>query len=358
MPLFDAVDEIWVYSRYVADRIGLWSPVPVVTVPLPVVKPDPGDARLDLDLGNDYIFLFVLDFFSTLQRKNPAGIVDAFTRAFAPGEGPRLVLKAINGTFRPEAVDALRWKIGDRPDVTLIDQHVDRSTYAALLARCDCYVSLHRAEGFGLTIAESMALGKPVIATGYSANLDFMTPTNSYLVDHKVTSVGPEAEHYPAEGTWAEPDLEHAASLMRRVLERPEEAREKGQRAARDIAERFSPEAVGGVARARLERIAASIRTSPRRSQRGKQTRSSFDEIDKQLAVDLRGAESGGRRRSRLLKRLVLRLMRPFTYHQRALDAAIVNELKHLSEDVADLQSSTNGHAGSPTRAVARRSTR
>ena len=85
------------------------------------------------------------------------------------------------------------------------------------MRRADCYVSLHRAEGFGLTLGESMALGKPVIATGFSANLDFMTAENSYLVRHEETRVGPDGENYPAHGTWAQPDLDHAAQLMREV---------------------------------------------------------------------------------------------------------------------------------------------
>jgi glycosyltransferase involved in cell wall biosynthesis/SAM-dependent methyltransferase len=351
LPQFDAVDEIWVYSRYVADLIGRWSPVPVVTVPLPVVKPDPGDASVDFELGDGFVFLFVFDFFSTLQRKNPDGVVEAFTRAFAPGEGPRLVLKAMNGTFRPESLDALRYKIGDRPDITLIDQHVDRPSYAALLARADCYVSLHRAEGFGLTIAESMALGKPVIATGYSANLDFMTPANSYIVDYKLTKVGPEAEHYPADGTWAEPDLDHAAALMRRVLEHPAEAQGRGARAAADVAERFSPERVGRIARARLERIAASRAAGQAGSSAGDQTASSFAEIDRALSLDPVAAGGG---RSRLLRRLLLRLLRPFTYHERALDAAIVRKLKDLSAEVSNLERSHNGRAVKPNTPIGR----
>src|SRR5262249_53817106 len=150
------------------------------------------------------------------------------------GEGPRLVLKAMNGSFRPEAADAVRSAIGDRPDITLLDSHLPATEYGALLNRADCYVSLHRAEGFGLTIAESMALGKPAIATGYSGNLDFMTTANSYLVDYTLSEVGPDAEHYPANGTWAEPDLDHAAELMRRVFSERHEARRRGQRAARD----------------------------------------------------------------------------------------------------------------------------
>jgi glycosyltransferase involved in cell wall biosynthesis len=331
IPAFERVDELWVYSSYVADNLGRASPVPVVTVPLPVIPLDPRGAALDVDFGDGFAFLFVFDFFSTLQRKNPIGVVEAFTKAFAPGEGPTLVLKAMNGSFRPQARDELRWRIGDRHDILLIDEHVDQHTYAALIARCDCYVSLHRAEGFGLTLAEAMALGKPVIATGYSGNLEFMTATNSYLVDYKLTRVGPNAEMYPADGTWAEPDLDHAATLMRQVFERPDDARAIGERGARDVTERLSPSAVGAIARARLERLvsqpAAARKASPP---------SSFATVDRTLAMDPED-EAHGRRGGfgRIVRRLVLRLIRPFTHHERELDRAIVEQLKRLDADGA-----------------------
>ena len=328
---FERMDELWVYSSFVAHNLGRVAPVPVVTVPLPVIAPDPSGAELDFDLGGDYIFLFVFDFFSTLQRKNPVGLVEAFTRAFAPGEGPRLVLKAMNGSFRPQAVDELRWRIGERSDIQLIDQHVDQRTYAALIARCDCYVSLHRAEGFGLTLAEAMALGKPAIATGYSGNLEFMTPTNSYLVDHTPTRVGPNAEMYPANGTWAEPDLDHAAALMRQVWERPEEARATGERARRDVTERLSPKAVGAIARGRLERLVAQPA-----SRRRARSAPAFEAIDRALAMD--PEESVHSRHGGLAlvgRRLVLRMIRPFTHHERELDRAIVDQLKRLGSDGA-----------------------
>ena len=93
----------------------------------------------------------------------------------------------------------------------MVDGALPADRLAALFAAADSYVSLHRAEGFGLTLAESMVLGKPVVATGYSSNVDFMTSNNSYLVDYTLTEVGPEAEHYPANGIWAEPSTEHAA---------------------------------------------------------------------------------------------------------------------------------------------------
>jgi glycosyltransferase involved in cell wall biosynthesis len=329
LPAFERLDEVWVYSSFVAQNLSRVSPVPVITVPLPVIAPDPGDGELDLDLGDGFTFLFVFDFFSTLQRKNPVGLIDAFTRAFAPGEGPRLVLKGMNGSFRPQAVDEVRWKIGNRPDIQLIDQHVDKQTYAALIARCDCYVSLHRAEGFGLTLAEAMALGKPAIATGYSGNLEFMTATNSYLVDYELTRVGPNAEMYPPEGTWAEPDLDHAAALMRQVWERPDDARAVGERARGDVTERLSPKAVGAVARGRLERLVAEPGSSRKAA-----ASPAFETVDRALALD--PEESAQSRRGGLAlvgRRLVLRMIRPFTHHERELDRAIVAQLKRLDGD-------------------------
>jgi glycosyltransferase involved in cell wall biosynthesis len=118
-------------------------------------------------------------------------------------------------------------------------------------------VSLHRSEGFGLTIAECMALGKPVIATAYSAPTDFMTEQNSYPVPYGLTRVGADAQIYPAEGTWAEPDVSAAARLMRQVVDDPADAALKGERARGDIARLYAPAVTGSIARARLEAIAA-----------------------------------------------------------------------------------------------------
>jgi hypothetical protein len=122
-------------------------------------------------------------------------------------------------------------------------------------ASCDCYVSLHRAEGFGLTLAEAMSLGRPVIATGYSGNLDFMTDRNSYLVAHEMAPVGPGSAPYPPEAEWAEPDIEHAARLMREVFENQDAARQRGRLAAAEIAITHSLEASGRSMVRRLESL-------------------------------------------------------------------------------------------------------
>ena len=329
LPGFAHVDEIWVNSTYVAENLARLSPVPVVVIPQAIVVPETTDVDLDLAQDDRFTFLFLFDFFSTLQRKNPLGLIDAFTRAFAPDEGPRLLIKTINERFRPEAADELRRRIGGRPDIELVDRHLEPRQNAALIARADCYVSLHRSEGFGLTLAESMALGTPVIATGYSGNRDFTTPSNSYLVDWLPTRVGPGCDGYPAEGHWAEPDLDHAAELMRRVLVRPAEAQEKADRARRDIERSYAPAVAGGIARVRLEQLLAGRSGGGRRGAYG-----ALPAIDRQLALDIRRGTPARGGVAGLARRVVLRLMLPFTLHERNLDRALLDGLRELRTDL------------------------
>ena len=122
---FGLVDEVWVYSRFMAENLGRLLPMPVVVVPPAIVAPDPAGAELPVADDDRFTFVFMLDFFSTLRRKNALGLVDAFTRAFAPDEGPRLILKTINARFRPEAADELRFRAGDRADIEFFDEYLD-----------------------------------------------------------------------------------------------------------------------------------------------------------------------------------------------------------------------------------------
>jgi glycosyltransferase involved in cell wall biosynthesis len=320
---YELVDEVWVYSRYVAENIGRASPVPVVVVPLPVEAPPAPAGPTGLDLAaDDFIFLFVFDYRSTAERKNPAGLIEAFTRAFAPGEGPRLVIKTIHADARPQERERLRHLAGGRDDVILYDAMLPPEQLQALFARADAYVSLHRSEGFGLTPAEAMALGKPVIATAYGGVTDFMTPANSYGVAWSPVDVGPDAEHYPADGTWAEPSLEHAVALMREVHGDREGAARRGERAREDIRTMLSAEAVGAIARARLGRIAARRGVAPEPVPSWP-----LDEAEQRLRTPL-GAGAGGPRGA--LRRGALRAMRPYTVPERALDEAMVRALRRL----------------------------
>jgi glycosyltransferase involved in cell wall biosynthesis len=224
---------------------------------LPVLPPtiDESLTRADLNLPEQFVFLFSFDFLSVLERKNPLGLVQAFSRAFAVGEGPRLVIKTINGDKRTLKLEKLKYAIRGRPDIVLMDGYLDAIKNATLTALSDCYVSLHRSEGFGLTIAEAMVLGKPAIATAYSGNLEFMTPENSYLCPASRCAVGREREPYPADSHWSEPDVTAAAELLRWVYEHPEEAKTRGAQAAADIRSLCSPVTAGRVICDRLSVI-------------------------------------------------------------------------------------------------------
>lgn len=240
---FDNVDEVWVASEFVRAAIEPHAPVPVrvVTPPLPA-GPKPTLGRAEIGLPPGFAFLFMFDHLSTTERKNPWGLVDAFTRAFAPDEGVSLVVKSLNGRLRPADAERLRLAAAPHPHVLLDERHLSAAERDALVAHADAYVSLHRSEGLGLTMAEAMARGKPVIATAYGGNLAFMTEENSYLIPWTTVAIG-YAPPYPADGVWAAPDLDAAAAAMRAVVDDPLEARKRGERAARDIREKHSPEA-------------------------------------------------------------------------------------------------------------------
>src|SRR5205085_6826443 len=157
--------------------------------------------------------------------------------------------------LRPLAEEELLWAAHGRADIVVVDRSLTAAERDGLMAGCDCYVSLHRSEGFGLTLAEAMALGKPVIGTGYSGNLDFMDEGNSYLVDYEIGLVGPDCEIYPADGEWAEPSIEHAAALMRDVVECPQRAADERARARADIGRLLSTQRIGAATRARLGQV-------------------------------------------------------------------------------------------------------
>ncbi len=254
---FDAVDEVWTATDFVADAVRKAGRKPVFTIPVPLTAPRPATAitRDRLNLPDRFLFLFSFDFLSVFERKNPLALVRAFARAFEPGSGPVLLIKTINGHIRLNDLERLRAEIGGRPDIRLVDGYYTAAEKDALVGLCDCYVSLHRSEGLGLTMAEAMAAGKPVIATGYSGNMQFMTAANSFPVDYVLTRVPAQCEPYPQDAVWADPDVDHAVRLMRDVHAKPHEAAAKGQRARADILQQHGVEASGAAIARRLEAV-------------------------------------------------------------------------------------------------------
>jgi glycosyltransferase involved in cell wall biosynthesis len=189
---------------------------PAVALP----PPEPGLGRADFGLPDGkFVFYFSFDLRSYARRKNPLAAVEAFRRAFPRRIAPAvLALKTIGSGWRYEERDALATAICGDPRIVLIDGEFSRRRAIALLALTDCFVSLHRAEGFGRGPAEAMLLGKPVIVTDYSGTCDFATRETALLVDYELVAVG--AEEYPGSDgqVWAEPDIEGAAAAMRKIV--------------------------------------------------------------------------------------------------------------------------------------------
>jgi glycosyltransferase involved in cell wall biosynthesis len=330
-PALKYVDEVWVASEFVAEAIRAATSVPVQVFPLPVDVPPPTSAsRADLGWPKDrFVFSYVFDFHSTVTRKNPDGLIEAFKRAFEPDDGAYLVLKSINGDEFPEDLRRLQEAAAGRPDVSLVDGFVPADRVTAFTSLADASVSLHRSEGFGLTLAEAMILGKPVIATGYSGNLTFMDDENSYLVRHRLTELEEDVGPYPAGSIWAEPDIDHAAELMRRVAGSPDETRI--ERARRTIAENHDVDRTAEFLRERV----------PVLEQRQRQIPTPAEQAAEFLA---RGPSTSWLQPSRmgriglLYRRLLLRLLRPYTARQRELEHTVVDGLRELELEAADLR--------------------
>jgi glycosyltransferase involved in cell wall biosynthesis len=356
VPAFEYLDEVWVASSFMAERIGPASPVPVRAVPLPVSLPPtvPFDRRAYGIPEDDYLFLFVFDWHSSVYRKNPHGLIEAFTSAFPPDSGASLLIKSIQGIDFPTEFAHVALSASRHPNIHLVDRHVPRREKNAIIAGCDCYVSLHRSEGFGLTIAEAMWLGKPAIATAFGGNLEFMTPQNGRLIPYTTVPIGEDAAastqgtaRYPADAVWADPDVDAAAEAMRWAFENREPAAELGRRGARDIRRAHSPDVSGEtIERALVPAWAAAAArgSAPRarnpagwdwiREGRSEQA----DAVRGLLTLDpvpQRPDAGGLRRRARSL---LSRVLRPYASYQRKVDAALLGAVDDLIRQLAELE--------------------
>lgn len=253
---FDFYDEIWAPTDFCRDAFAAVSPIPVrkITYPLRCEDaPPPDRARFGLQ-ENVCAFLFTFDHHSILERKNPLGVIEAFRRAFGKSGDAVLVLKSINSAHDPRGRESIRQAIMGL-NVRHLEEHQTGAEMTALLATCDCYVSLHRSEGLGLGMAQAMALGRPVIATGYSGNLEFMNASNSLLVNYELAELTDDYGPYGKGSVWAEPDTDHAAELMRRVYANRAEAAQLGARARREIRATLNPAATARQIRRRVEEV-------------------------------------------------------------------------------------------------------
>ena len=256
----DRFDEIWAQSKFVQESLLTTCKKPVVYMPLAT------EVILTLFLGRryfgisetDYIFLFFFDLRSYWSRKNPGAVIDAFRRLVAkrPGVNAQLVIKIGSVDLAPERLEQLLSDVQDLGDkVIFLDQVMTDNEVKNLVRCCDCFISLHRSEGYGRGLAEAMFLGKPVISTAYSGNMDFMSPDTALFVSYELIPV--EADSYPHwEGqVWADPDIEQASHHMMQLVEDPRRGYALGENASKHIRVEFGYRACGMRYRNRLKEI-------------------------------------------------------------------------------------------------------
>jgi glycosyltransferase involved in cell wall biosynthesis len=259
LPVIDAVDEIWAPTRFIQMTLVKKVRKPVLWMPLMLdfKRPTLVDRRhFGLPLRS-FLFFFAFDYFSFSERKNPMAVVNAFKRAFRVkgcARPVKLVLKTMNAEL-VESSQKMREVLHEDPDVILIEKTLTREETLALIVACDAVVTLHRSEGLGLLVAEAMVLGKPVIATDYSATTELVTPSTGWPVDYCLTPV-PEGAYPFHEGqVWAEADIDHAAWQMRHVVEDQPEAERRVAAARALISREYGIGAVAGRQLARLRSI-------------------------------------------------------------------------------------------------------
>ena len=255
---FDLVDEVWAASQFIMDSISAVSPVPVVKIPPCIeIAVDRQLKRSDFDLPDDkFLFFCAYDVLSINARKNPMGAVMAFKRAFSEDNSSvGLVIRINNANENQSEIDQLRQALSGYKNVYFIENRLSKSHFNTLLSLIDVVVSLHRSEGFGLIPAEAMSLGKPVIMTRWSGNLDLMTTDNSCGVDYKLIRVVEKSGPYLPGQIWAEPDIDHAAFYMKKLRSDKLYYSQISKQAKKFISDHFSPEGIGKLIKERIDQI-------------------------------------------------------------------------------------------------------
>ncbi|MEO8033220.1 MAG: glycosyltransferase, partial [Acidobacteriota bacterium] len=350
-------DEVWGISSFTAAALARSLTKPVRAFPLPVVVPPVRRrSRADLGMPNGFLFLFCFDYDSVFARKNPLAVVAAFRQAFPDRDDVVLYIKTTNAERHAAEGEALRAALRGRANIVIRDAYLTNDDYFSMLDACDCYVSLHRSEGFGLTVAEAMALGKPVISTAYSSTLEFATGSNSFPVPARLVEVGDDAPPYPSRARWADADVDAAAEQMARVYSDPGGAAAVGARARADIETLHSPAARGPLLRRLLDQTRSTRDAiasgdsresamfaepaegiiepiAPSASERNGLFEAELMAVQSLLGSPRPDLPSPMQRLMTPLRRLVLRLIRVYWVQQLAVDRAILAAMRTLRRE-------------------------
>lgn len=255
--------EIWTPSMYCREIFKQYFLGPIITIPHPVevvLEPIIENDFLKIYDAEKFSFLFIFNFGSSIVRKNTLFLIKAFKEAFNKDLAVELIIKCSNSKKFKEDLSLVLNEIGTHKNIKLLDVDLDKNDLNHFINQCDSYVSLHHSEGFGLTLAEAMCLGKPAIATNYSGNLEFMNDRNSFLVDYLINSIDNPDQNFCTKTVWADPLLEDSVAKLQLVFENKQLATEKANKARIDTQAYLSFKNVGKKIANRIEVIDNNFR--------------------------------------------------------------------------------------------------
>jgi glycosyltransferase involved in cell wall biosynthesis len=262
-PFLEPIDEIWAPTEFVKTAFRSIYEGPITIVP-PCVEVGSGDAYERTHFGMDdhrFYFMFSFDYYSSPARKNPLGVLRAFQRAFPlRDENVGLVIKSTSAADQHPRIKGMIAKAAtEDPRIIVLDNVMSRDEVLSLICHSDCYVSLHRSEGFGLGMTEAMSFGKIIIGTDFSGSTDFLTKDTGFTVGYTLRAL--RHEEYPNFNgqSWAEPDEEQAVEAMRRAFNDSDERRRRAAAGKAFVQARYCRKTVGRIAEARLKQILSLI---------------------------------------------------------------------------------------------------
>lgn len=256
-PYFNFFQEIWVPSNFCAEAISKISPVPVLKFMHPISIAKPSFSRTEFNIPeNKFVVLTMFDYYSSIHRKNPLATIDAYEKAFGKNHPEvNLIIKTSKSTDFPLEKQMLINRIADNESISILEEILDDDRLYSLINCCNCFISLHRSEGFGLTMAEAMYFEKPVIATAYSANIEFMNINNSFPVKYSMVNAGNQYYYSTEKDYWADADTDHAAQHLSWIYENPDEAQKIALKGKKDVDLYLSPETIGEKIKDRISYI-------------------------------------------------------------------------------------------------------
>ncbi|HJS00840.1 MAG TPA: glycosyltransferase [Flavobacterium sp.] len=255
-------NEIWTTSKYCKSIFEKNYDKPIIIVPHPVevtIKPIENQNTIALYEQKKFSFLFIFSYHSSIERKNPFFLIDAFKTAFTNNQNVELIIKTTGAKHHKKSKQRLEQYASKAKNIRIRDIELDKNSVNHLINNCDSYVSLHHSEGFGLTLAEAMYLGKPTLATNYSGNTEFMNEENSYLIDYQLGPIENPDKNFCSKTIWANPILHKAVEKLTEVYENAHLRNTKSNNATLYVKNKLSFYSIGEIIKNRVNYLYANF---------------------------------------------------------------------------------------------------